>query len=274
MGQEVPLILTGICGPSPPFDGESVDNEPMDVPHRSRMDSTGTALDKIYAPMIPGSVNLAEPEGVQVSAPQQPRRRMGYFDLHPERRHVQVGRDGEDMLDEFAHAAGGMETPPRRSDTTESVYSSSGSTPPASPKQALTRLNTERLHPNPAVSTLSPPSPVPAATLNPQTSTYTQHDLQRQQEVRDRLSGKSRPKASSLIEMYREKERQAASSKGSPGKSAGTPPSQELPTQPPALVVKDFVEPPNFEFDHGRDNPFRYIHGAPLRNVVEEEEEE
>jgi len=102
--------------------------------------------------------------------------------------------------------------------------------------------------------------------------------------------------------MYREKERQA-SSNGSPGKSAGTS-SQELATQPPALVVKetaplappppqldlslsaldfpgmeqleddelegdgeDYVEPPNFELDQGRDSPFRYIHGAPLHKV-------
>jgi len=141
------------------------------------------------------------------------------------------------MLDEFAQAAGGMETPQRRSDTTESVYSS-GPTPPASPKQALTRLNTERLHPNPAVGSLSPPSPVPAAPPSPQTPTYIQRDLQRQQEVRDRLSGNPGPKASSLIEMYREKERQAASSRGSPGKSADTS-SQEQPTQPAALVAKE-----------------------------------
>ena len=111
--------------------------------------------------------------------------------------------------------------------------------------------------------------------------------------------------------MYREKERQAASSKGSPGKSAGTSSQKQLP-QPPALVVKetaplaplpppqldlslsaldfpgmeqfeedelegdgeDYVEPPNLDFDNGRDSPFRYIHGAPLHNVVEEEEED
>ena len=109
--------------------------------------------------------------------------------------------------------------------------------------------------------------------------------------------------------MYREKERHAASSKGSPGKSTGTS-SQERPPQPPTLVAKetaslspppppqvdlslsaldspgmeqleeeelegdgeDFVEAPNFEFDQGRDSPFRYIHGAPLHNVLEEEE--
>jgi hypothetical protein len=39
---------------------------------------------------------------------------------------------------------------------------------------------------------------------------------------------------------------------------------------------EDYMEPPLFEFDHGRDSPFRYVHGGPLHNVVvvvEEEEE-
>jgi hypothetical protein len=109
----VAQVLAGIRGPSPPFDGESVDIEPMNVPHRSRMDSTGTVLDEIYASTIPGSVDLAEPEEVQVAGPQRPERRMGYFDLHPERRHMHVGGDGGDMLDQFAQAAGGhdIETP-------------------------------------------------------------------------------------------------------------------------------------------------------------------
>ena len=304
--QEVAQVLAGIRGPSPPFDGDSVDIEPMNVPHRSRMDSTGTVLEDIYVPTIPGSVDLAAPEEVQDPEPQRPQRRMGYFDLHPERRRNQVGGD-EDMLDQFAQAAGDIEALPRRSDATESVYST-GPTPPASPKQALTRLNTEQLRPEPAVG-LSPPSPVPAPTPSPQTPTYTQRDLQRQQEVRDRLSGKPGPKASSLIEMYRQKERQAASSKGSPGKSADTA-SQQQPPEPSETVAKesallpplpppqpdlslptldfpgmdqgdelesfgeDYVEPPNFELDHGRESPYRYIHGAPLHNVVEEEEDE
>jgi len=39
--QEVAQVLAGSHGPSPPFDGDSVGIEPMNVPHRSRMDSTG-----------------------------------------------------------------------------------------------------------------------------------------------------------------------------------------------------------------------------------------
>jgi len=173
----VAQVLAGNRGPSPPFDGESVDIEPMNVPHRSRMDSTGTALDEIYAPTIPGSVDLPEPEEVPIPAPQRPQRRMGYFDLHPERRHVQVGGDGGDMPDDFAQAAGGMETPPRRSDTTASVYSS-GPTPPASPKQARPDLILNAFIPTPPLApSPSPPSPVPAATPSPQTPTCTQRDL-------------------------------------------------------------------------------------------------
>jgi hypothetical protein len=34
---------------------------------------------------------------------------------------------------------------------------------------------------------------------------------------------------------------------------------------------EDYVEPPNFEFDHGRGSPFRYVQGAPLHDVVEDE---
>jgi len=118
----VAQVLAGIRGPSHPFDGESVDIEPMNIPQRSRMDSTGTALDEIFAPTIPGSIDLEELGEVQIPAPQRPQRRMGYFDLHPERRHVEVGGDGGDTLDEFAQAAGGIEALPRRSDTTECLF--------------------------------------------------------------------------------------------------------------------------------------------------------
>ena len=58
--------------------------------------------------------------------------------------------------------------------------------------------------PTPPLAHTLPLPPVPAATPSPQTPTYTQRDLQRQ------IVRKARPKASSLIEMYREKERQAA----------------------------------------------------------------
>ena len=153
----------------------------------------------------------------------------------------------------------------RWSDATESVYSTV-STPPASPKQVLTRLDTEQIHPDPAVGALSLPSPVPAPTSSPQTPTYTQRDLQRQQGVRDRLSGKPGPKASSLIKMYREKERQVASSKGSPGKSAGTSSQQQQPELPAPMVKESALLPPPPLSRLAIFSPFllSFLHRVPL----------
>jgi len=341
---EVAQVLAGVRGPSPPLDGESVDIEPMNVPHRSKMDSLGSPIDEQYAPTIPGSsinLDLMEPAEEVVPnnvepQPPRPQRRVGYFDVHPERRHLRVGAGGhEDIFDQFARAADAEENddPPRRSDVTESVYSSGGATPPASPHRAIHRLQPEPSSispvafpsssplPSPSVPTSAPTLtvvPAPAPSPSTQTQIPSPRDLQRQQEVRDRLSGKPGPKASSLIEMYREKERQASGgsaadgNSSSPGKSSTTPSiikqqqsqrmaskeSTPLPPPPPpppnpesadaqgreelGLEVNEEVEgdgdgltePPNFDIDHGRESPYRYVHGAPLHNVVEEEEEE
>jgi hypothetical protein len=138
--------------------------------------------------------------------------------------------------------------------------------------------------------------------------TLSSRDLQRWLEARDRLSGKLRPKASYLIEMYREEWQTAIGSP--PGKPSGsTSTSEEQQSQPSGLVGKESTpfpppparsepslsppdkprmgvegelgpagadgdEPPNVDLDDGRDGPYRYIHGAPLLNVAEEEEEE
>jgi len=63
----------------------------------------------------------------------------------------------------------------------------------------------EGLQVDAAAATVSLPSQLPASMASPQTP--SPRDLQRQQEVRGRLSGKPGPKAIPLIEMYREKER-------------------------------------------------------------------
>jgi len=308
---EVAQVLAAIRAPSSQFDGDSVDIEPMNVPHRSKIDGSGSHFDEIYAPTIPSILDSAEPEEVQEGELQLAQRRMGYFDIHPERRRMHLTGD-EDILDQFAQAASDMEPLPRRSDTTtDSVYSS-GPTPPASPTRALTKPTMERLQVDAAAATVSLPSQLPGSIASPQTP--SPRELQRQQEVRDRLSGKPGPKASSLIEMYREKERQAAT-RSSPGKSSSsssTSTSQEQQPQSSGLVAKEstplppppatsepslsppdtprmgvegelgpagadgdeLIEPANIDVDHGRDSPYRYIHGAPLHNVTEEEEED
>jgi hypothetical protein len=52
-------------------------------------------------------VDLTEPEQVQDTEPRRPQRRMSYFELHPERRHMHMGGDGGDMLGQYAQVAGG-----------------------------------------------------------------------------------------------------------------------------------------------------------------------
>jgi hypothetical protein len=317
--QEVAQVLAGIRLSSPPFDGDSeADIEPMQVPHRSKMSNRGTTvLDDSYEPTIPESVEMElEPEEEIVLQPEHPavtaanKRRMGYFDLHPERRPAHPSMDDDDEgLHELNIRAPveNLVEPPRRSDVTESVYSSPGGTPPASPKRAtaapvptleVVTNTTMPLRPRspqpplPSSPTPSPQTPTPTTALSPR-------EIQRQQEVRDRLSGKPGPKAGALIEMYRERERQAGGNSPNRNSSAGAKPTQAqaqaakssvaLPTLPepepemepvspePSVVEgvdSELVGPPSLDPDGGRNSPYRYVHGAPLHNVVEEEEED
>lgn len=333
--QEVAQVLAAIRGPSPagPFDGDS-DIEPMNVPHRSMINSHGAELEETYAqtyalafmemegPVEPEPQPDPEPElEPEVESepeampepqetrelpqpPPRPPRRVGYFDLHPERRLGRIEID-EDPRDNLVRSLAESERDgPRRSDVTESIYSSgSASPPPASPPQpALAEL----------AMVAEPSSPATPSPQTPTAATYSPRDLQRQQEVRDRLAGKPGPKASSLIELYREKERLATGgSKGSPGKLPATaiatvataatatattiasaaplPPLSEPSSTPPATPASsatptqgleevaegaELVGAPGVEINQGRESPYRYVHGAPLHNVVEEEEED
>ena len=66
----------------------------------------------IYIPTIPGILDLAEPEEVEEQELEHSQQwiQMGYFDMHPERWHIQLTRD-KDVLDQFTQAASGMEPP-------------------------------------------------------------------------------------------------------------------------------------------------------------------
>ena len=87
-------------------------------------------------------------------------------------------------------------------------------------------------------------------------------------------------RTAALIEMYRERERASTGATGSPSKLSPMPPApspissptpirktapEDLVIEPPARIVPD---------ETGRGSPARYIHGAPLHNVLEEEEED
>jgi hypothetical protein len=42
---EVAQVLAGVRGPSPLLGGESVEIEPMNIPHRSKIDSLGSPFE-------------------------------------------------------------------------------------------------------------------------------------------------------------------------------------------------------------------------------------
>jgi len=160
---EVAQVLAAIGAPSSQFDGDSVDIEPMNVPHSSKINGSGSHLDEIYVPRIPSIFDSAEPEEVEEREPRHAQRRMGYFDVHPERRRM------TDILDQFAQAASDMEPLPRRSDTnTNSIYSS-GPMSPTLPAHALTIPMMECLQVDATVVMVSLPSLLPTSIVSPQT---------------------------------------------------------------------------------------------------------
>ena len=191
-------------------DPEVASPEVMKVPHYLMIDSHGASLEDRYTATIPTSEANLELEPVLVLEPMEvhvveeppappPRRiRIHHFDLHPEHRLAHLDPDIDScnqIIRSLAESYG--ETAPR-SDVTEGVYLAGPITPPVlQPKRLLPESMTDRL----------PEEATPTA-ASPLASLHSPRDLQ-QTEVRDRLSGKPSPKASSLIDMYCEKERQS-----------------------------------------------------------------
>ncbi len=96
--------------------------------------------------------------------------------------------------------------------------------------------------------------------------------------------GSVKSKTAALIEMYREKEKGSSPVLGSKSPSMTPSPTPslnaELPSPSPVRGLPaspsppEAISPPAISGDEGRASPARYVHGAPLHNVIEEEEEE
>ncbi|KAH9172544.1 hypothetical protein EDB89DRAFT_1851067 [Lactarius sanguifluus] len=301
-------LLAGVRGPSPPFEGDSeADIEPMNVPHRSKMNNRGTTpLDDSYEPTIPESevqteVDEEELEEEIVLQPsqtqQQSQRRLGYFDLHPERRPAHHQNQDEDILHEL-HIRAPVDNSSRAS-APERL--SQRACIPHLAVRPLPRPNS----PLPLIYALLPPPtpPPPHPTVSATSTTAAAHSEPADTDLPipegpPAPAGSARPAAGALIEMYRERERKAAGGAGSsssngnsPGKVVGSQKSEKeeaaLPATPepeaePELeidssepeVAAELMEPPSLDLEQGRSSPYRYVHGAPLHNVVEEEEED
>ncbi|KAK0486794.1 hypothetical protein EDD18DRAFT_1466838 [Armillaria luteobubalina] len=195
----------------------------------------------------PVSVPLAEEEHQEhqdepIVRPSIPPKRPGYFDLHPERRPAQLNGDpaGEDPRARFGHD----------SDSEDEGLGGLGGVRPLPRVPPIINLDEE---PSPSTAPLRVPG-----------------------------------KTAALIEMYRERERNGG---GAPVRALPVPiPSSASVVVPPKIVEIPPVEeedegeeevhvqpPPRvpvIDEEQGRASPGRYIHGAPLHNVLEEEEEE
>jgi hypothetical protein len=251
-------------------------------------------------------------------------RRMGYFDLHPERRptsttedpRARFGRDDSDSEGEGDLSDGQRygQAEPRRPLRALPVPPQTVNEPPAAPAPTPTPAPKRSV---PEIKVITKPSPAPATPTNGPAATSTE--------------GATTPtrgsKTAALIEMYRERERTGSVPQTSnpvsvaplnvvsrlPVRSASLPvkdkeaaatpapapspavaapvasvkpPAPAIPS-PPKVSPQRTPSPPEPEAldvpapgfvsakeDPGRISPARYVHGAPLHNVIEEEEEE
>ncbi|KAG6836676.1 hypothetical protein H0H93_005094 [Arthromyces matolae] len=238
-------------------------------------------------------------------------RRMGYFDLHPERRHAAQATLPQEETEDVQLAY-------------DAESDDDGNTIPDSGHTSVQPLRKLPIPPAPQV-----PAPVPVVKVEspkPKVEPQPQPSVAATR-INGNGNGQSVPtpvsKTAALIEMYRERER------GSPPKPVGTPPkvierergaspksdpspgvpfpspTPIAPLQPSRLPVRTvslakddeatipivapvpkvaseqpqsesaLQEPPRIALEEtGRASPARYVHGAPLHNVLEEEEEE
>ncbi|KAH6903885.1 hypothetical protein BKA70DRAFT_1387504 [Coprinopsis sp. MPI-PUGE-AT-0042] len=241
-------------------------------------------------------------------------RRLGYFDLHPERRPKAatpppVEQQEEDPRDRFARDSMSEEgidddddinTPthppePRRPLPPPPLVTIAPLTPSKSPSPPAARVV-----PDIKIVTEAPPTPEKPKLSPPNTNGHAVDALPKPRTP----TGGSRTAA--LIEMYREKERGTTASPAAihvptipvaplnisripvrnaslpappappaPAASSSVAPRRFLSLRPSPPQPTDFVPPPSIDDPSlGRASPARYVHGAPLHNVLEEEEEE
>jgi hypothetical protein len=271
---EVAQALAGVRARSPPSDDEI--EEPITLAYRDSAYETHDEL--LVGPETERDHELdheLDPDVDSImSAPA--RKRLGYFDLHPERR-------------------------PRKSDEED-------------PRARLADANSDdEMDDGPIYGLASglsaglPPMPPPHVPGFEITRTRPESTTLPQQVIVP--PKRTTSKTAALIEMYRERERES-SSITKPPVSPPTPASStlsKLPVRSSSLPSTDTLpkppievsapspspspSPPPSESEHepapdpgepprvpleetGRASPGRYIHGAPLHNVVEEEEED
>ncbi|KAL4076628.1 hypothetical protein V8B97DRAFT_2004350 [Scleroderma yunnanense] len=303
--QEVAQVLAGVRARSPLSDDEEIQIQQVTPEPPRVVEENGNGIALANHDTEDDAKNEEDPDVDSVmSYPKK--KRVGYFDLHPERlpgaalRPLPVrprangdNSDGDDVPDEMVYgmperASSASPAPQTMRTSLESASEYAPTSINVSPRDIdfpeftdgeERREQKESGHSR-AESTTLPfvqPAPAPESPTTPQ----------------------SQSKTAVLIEMYREREKQSLPSTPSriplqtpprdsvlppppPHTLSPTPPSQPIPQI--EIEEVDFeVEPEAQEElftnnvlyeDPGRTSPGRYVHGLPLQNVLEEEEEE
>ncbi|KAI6024223.1 hypothetical protein EDC04DRAFT_2574384 [Pisolithus marmoratus] len=295
--QEVAQVLAAVRARSPLSDDEGIQSRQLtpEPPHAKEDESKGASP----VPQGNEDSNIHEDPDIDSVMSYPKKKRVGYFDLHPERLPGAATRplpvrprangddsDGDDVPDEM-------------------VYGAPEQVPAVAPSPQAMRTSFE------SASEYAPTS------VNPSPRDMDFPEFGNGEESREQKeSGHSRAesttlpyvqsefplapvppsKTAALIEMYREREKQAGVAVPSqiplrtPPKDASLPrlPRATSPTPPPQSVPQIEIEEvgveelgpdeepstPNILYeDAGSNSPGRYVHGMPLQNVLEEDEE-
>ncbi|KAI0314938.1 hypothetical protein OF83DRAFT_1134497 [Amylostereum chailletii] len=271
-----------------PLSDDEGDIEPMSVPHRSQISDSARDSVSEASYQDDRTETGAEDEEEEDNGPQPSRSRLGYFDLHPERRQGLPAhpRDviDDDPRERFRRTSMDSETDipyPRERVMSSATSDFEPTDRPDSPEIDIPHF---KLNHDSHLTEDGEHSKKDSMTLTDLVTTPKSEEPMRSIGKSSGTPGKT----AALIEMYRERER--ASSKSPAATSpvmralprtplqakaeAPLPSPPERTPSPPLAPDSEIPEPPSLVFESGRDSPGRYVHGAPLHNVVEEEEEE
>ncbi|KAF8631654.1 hypothetical protein AX17_005056 [Amanita inopinata Kibby_2008] len=204
--------------------------------------------------------------------------RPGYFDIHPERRGIVPSMAFEDEIREkLARDDSDDELDdPRHDQPSETAELSSASTPLAIDSES------SQFDKTPVQEAF-----VPQHAREPESHSTPINGHHTTIDIPETKPTTPQSRTAALIEMYRQRERGGTSNPDSPSRIPVRPaPKEPTATPAPAIVPQAVATKPQEQDapvidlprlvleETGRASPGRYIHGAPLHNVLEEEEEE
>ena len=275
--QEVAQVLAAVTPPSDDEQDEIV-MEPVDAPTRFSTENPPSSID--YGPFGANTTEGEEEEEEEEEVVPAPRpRRVGYFDLHPERRRGGIPGTEDDPRSQLAYDDSDSEAEYSRKESLD--WSQQYGDNERDQRTPIQNVTPPRALPHKPVARLSPPHANGEGLLPPPTIIPPQQTP-------------PKSKTSSLIEAFREKERAANQLAPQPARLSpqlSVPPQSvpepirplpspdpksgpsNLPPSPPRTPSPNPSEDPLVQYDQSPNGPGRYIHGAPLHNVIEEEEE-